>query len=118
MTERIAILRIRRGTAGDEPRYQEFAVPFEDGASVLDALIWIRNRQDPSLAPLVEHGAYRPHDADIAGAAAQISAQSDADETLIGLRQPQHEIARGDQHSRRAVTALQRMFTREGRTEL
>src|SRR5204863_7034030 len=44
-------LRVRRGTANDPgPRYQEFAVPLEDGASVLDALIWIRNRQDPSLA--------------------------------------------------------------------
>ena len=51
MTTRVAHLRVRRGTANDPgPRYQEFAVPFEDGASVLDALIWIRNRQDPSLA--------------------------------------------------------------------
>lgn len=50
MTQRIAILRIRRGTAGEPPRYQEFAVPFEDGASVLDALIWIRAHDDPSLA--------------------------------------------------------------------
>jgi succinate dehydrogenase/fumarate reductase-like Fe-S protein len=45
-----AHLRIRRGT-GDEPaRYEEFAVPFEDGATVLDALTWIRTRRDPSLA--------------------------------------------------------------------
>jgi len=54
MTARLARLRIRRG-AGDEPasfppRYEEFAVPFEDGATVLDALIWIRSRRDPSLA--------------------------------------------------------------------
>src|SRR5271170_2790647 len=43
-------LRVRRGT-GDEPaRYEEFAVPFEDGASVLDALIWIRAHRDASLA--------------------------------------------------------------------
>jgi succinate dehydrogenase/fumarate reductase-like Fe-S protein len=49
--QRIARLRVRRGTADEPaPRYQEFAVPFEDGATVLDALIWIRNRQDPSLA--------------------------------------------------------------------
>ncbi len=54
MTARLARLQIRRGSA-DEPasapaRYDEFAVPFEDGASVLDALIWIRSRRDPSLA--------------------------------------------------------------------
>jgi succinate dehydrogenase/fumarate reductase-like Fe-S protein len=47
----IARLRVRRGGA-DEPasRYQEFAVPFEAGATVLDALIWIRTQQDASLA--------------------------------------------------------------------
>ena len=50
MTARIARLRVRRGTADEPARYEEFAVPFEDGASVLDALIWIRNRQDPPLA--------------------------------------------------------------------
>jgi succinate dehydrogenase/fumarate reductase-like Fe-S protein len=45
-----AHLKIQRG-AGDEPaRYDEFAVPFEDGATVLDALIWIRTHRDPSLA--------------------------------------------------------------------
>jgi succinate dehydrogenase/fumarate reductase-like Fe-S protein len=53
MTERMARLRIRRGT-GDAARhpahYDEFAVPFEDGATVLDALIWIRSHADPSLA--------------------------------------------------------------------
>jgi succinate dehydrogenase/fumarate reductase-like Fe-S protein len=54
MTTHLARLRIRRGS-GDEPasaegRYDEFAVPFEDGASVLDALIWVRSRRDPSLA--------------------------------------------------------------------
>ena len=58
MSERIARLRVRRGT-GDEPagsggdsagRYDQFAVPFEDGATVLDALIWIRTHADPSLA--------------------------------------------------------------------
>jgi succinate dehydrogenase/fumarate reductase-like Fe-S protein len=51
MTSRVAHLRVRRGTADEPaPRYQEFAVPFEDGATVLDALIWIRNQRDPSLA--------------------------------------------------------------------
>ena len=45
-----ARLRIRRGTAEQEPQYQDFAVPFEDGATVLDALLWIRGHADPSLA--------------------------------------------------------------------
>ena len=50
MTARFAILRIRRGAGAEPPRYEEFAVPFEDGATVLDALIWIRTRRDPTLA--------------------------------------------------------------------
>ena len=52
MTESLfARLRVRRGTADDPaPRYDEFVVPFEDGATVLDALLWIRARCDPSLA--------------------------------------------------------------------
>ena len=51
MTKHVARLRVRRGTA-DAPahRYQEFAVPFEAGATVLDALIRIRAQQDASLA--------------------------------------------------------------------
>ena len=50
MTARLARLRIRRGIGDEPPRYEEFAVPFEEGATVLDALIWIRTRCDPSLA--------------------------------------------------------------------
>ena len=46
----VARLRIRRGTGVTPADYQEFAVPFEEGATVLDALIWIRTRRDPSLA--------------------------------------------------------------------
>jgi succinate dehydrogenase/fumarate reductase-like Fe-S protein len=45
-----ARLSVRRGTADEVPRYEEFFVPFEDGATVLDALIWIRAHRDPSLA--------------------------------------------------------------------
>jgi len=45
-----AHLRIRRGSGDEPPRYDEFAVPFEPGATVLDALIWIRTQRDPSLA--------------------------------------------------------------------
>src|SRR5262245_6553304 len=51
MSKEIARLRIRRGSAEDaEPRYDVFEVPFESGATVLDALSWIRGHRDPSLA--------------------------------------------------------------------
>ncbi|HEX5318217.1 MAG TPA: 2Fe-2S iron-sulfur cluster-binding protein [Stellaceae bacterium] len=51
MNSRTATLRVRRGTSDDPaPRYDEFAVPFEEGDTVLDALIWIRAHRDPSLA--------------------------------------------------------------------
>ena len=51
MTQALAHLRVRRGAAGEPgPRYQEYAVPFEPGMTVLDALIWIRARCDSSLA--------------------------------------------------------------------
>ena len=45
-----AILRVRRGSAGEEPRYDTFAVPYEPGMSVLDALRWIRTHVDSTLA--------------------------------------------------------------------
>jgi succinate dehydrogenase/fumarate reductase-like Fe-S protein len=45
-----ARLRIARGSGDEPPRCEEFAVPFEDGATVLDALIWVRAHRDPSLA--------------------------------------------------------------------
>ncbi len=45
-----ATLRVARGVAGEAPRHDSFEVPFEDGASVLDALVWIRGHVDCSLA--------------------------------------------------------------------
>jgi succinate dehydrogenase/fumarate reductase-like Fe-S protein len=45
-----AVLRVRRGSANEEARYENFEVPFEDGMSVLDALRWIRANLDSSLA--------------------------------------------------------------------
>ena len=51
MTQAVARLGVRRGTADEpSPRHQEFAVPFEAGMTLLDALIWIRARCDSSLA--------------------------------------------------------------------
>lgn len=46
----IATLKVFRGAEGEEPRYENFQVPFEEGASVLDALVWLRANTDASLA--------------------------------------------------------------------
>lgn len=45
-----ATLKVQRGAEGEDIRYDNYDVPFEDGASVLDALVWIRANQDSSLA--------------------------------------------------------------------
>jgi succinate dehydrogenase/fumarate reductase-like Fe-S protein len=45
-----ATLKIRRGVAGDVPRFDTYDVPFEHGASVLDGLRWLRINKDPSIA--------------------------------------------------------------------
>jgi succinate dehydrogenase/fumarate reductase-like Fe-S protein len=53
MTElptRTATLRVRRGAPGEAAHYDGFAVPYEDGMSVLDALRWIRIHLDSTLA--------------------------------------------------------------------
>jgi succinate dehydrogenase/fumarate reductase-like Fe-S protein len=49
-TIKSAHLRIWRGTSREAGRYEEFDVPFEDGDSVLDALVRIRFTKDPDLA--------------------------------------------------------------------
>ena len=43
-------VRVRRGAAGEAPRYDDFAVPYEPGMSVLDAILWIRAHTDCSVA--------------------------------------------------------------------
>ena len=43
-------LKVWRGSAQEDGRFQFFDVPFEEGMSVLDALRWIRAQVDPSLA--------------------------------------------------------------------
>ena len=45
-----AILRVRRGVAGEPGRWESYTVPFEPGQSVLDGLRWVRTHCDPSLA--------------------------------------------------------------------
>lgn len=46
----VATLRVWRGGAGESGRFVQYAVPFEEGQSVLDGLRWIRVNADPSLA--------------------------------------------------------------------
>lgn len=51
MSEKLrATLKVNRGGEGEEQRFDSYDVPFEEGASVLDALVWIRANQDASLA--------------------------------------------------------------------
>jgi succinate dehydrogenase/fumarate reductase-like Fe-S protein len=43
-------MKVQRGGPGETARTDTFEVPFSEGMSVLDALIWIRANADPSLA--------------------------------------------------------------------
>jgi succinate dehydrogenase/fumarate reductase-like Fe-S protein len=45
----VAKLRIKRGSSGEASRFENFAVPYETGMSVLDALRWIRIHRDSTL---------------------------------------------------------------------
>ena len=45
-----ARLKVSRGRPGEAPRYDEFVIPYEDGESVLDGLVRIRELHDPGLA--------------------------------------------------------------------
>jgi len=45
-----ATLRIQRGEAAGQQRWETYEVPFEPGQSVLDGVRWIRAHKDPSLA--------------------------------------------------------------------
>lgn len=50
MTQETAKLSVQRGGPDETPSYDEFEVPYREGMSVLDALIWIRANEDSSLA--------------------------------------------------------------------
>ena len=43
-------LNIFRGTNSIQPEFETFRVPFQQGASILDALIWINDNVDESLS--------------------------------------------------------------------
>src|ERR1700730_10094828 len=76
------------------------------------------DRLDAPPASLVDDRAYGTKNADIAGAAAQVATQPDADRTFIRRMEAQHKVARRDPHPRRAITALQGLLTGKGRAKL
>jgi succinate dehydrogenase/fumarate reductase-like Fe-S protein len=47
--ERVPI-RIVRGTPGESPRTETYEVPYREGMSVLDAVVWVRTHVDASIA--------------------------------------------------------------------
>jgi succinate dehydrogenase/fumarate reductase-like Fe-S protein len=47
--ERVPI-RIIRGEPGETPRVESYTVPYREGMSVLDAVVWVRNNVDSSIA--------------------------------------------------------------------
>ncbi len=47
--ERVTI-RVRRGGIGEPDRIEAFDVPYREGMSALDALIWVRTHVDSTLA--------------------------------------------------------------------
>ena len=78
----------------------------------------IQLRRNASRAALRDDRLNGANDSDIAGAAAEIAAHPDPDLALISLRQPQHQVAGGHQHSRRAIAALQCVLAGERRAQL
>jgi succinate dehydrogenase/fumarate reductase-like Fe-S protein len=50
VNERTTTLAITRATPGSESRVEEYDVPYQDGLTLLDAIIWVRRHRDPSLA--------------------------------------------------------------------
>jgi len=49
MTATVTV-RVQRGAPGEAPRIESFEVPYREGMSALDALMWIRANRDGSLA--------------------------------------------------------------------
>ncbi|GGH88645.1 succinate dehydrogenase/fumarate reductase-like Fe-S protein [Pullulanibacillus pueri] len=42
-------LMVTRGDAEKDKELREYETPFKEGMSLLDALLWIREKEDPSL---------------------------------------------------------------------
>src|SRR5262245_58094329 len=95
----------RRSQAGDRPAVTR---PHRPKPPRLD-----RRHRERAGAPLLQHAANGAHDADISGAAAQVGTELEADAPLVGSGKTADDVARRDQHSRRAESALQTMLGRE-----
>ncbi len=50
MTDPTVTLRVTRGAPGEASRIESHDVPYREGMSVLDAVMWIRGHVDSSLA--------------------------------------------------------------------
>ena len=50
MTGATVTLRVKRGAPGEAARIEAHEVPYREGMSVLDAVLWIRGHVDSSLA--------------------------------------------------------------------
>lgn len=50
MNRGVTTLAVTRGRPGEQPTVQEYTIPFEPGLTLLDALIWVRENVDPTLA--------------------------------------------------------------------
>jgi len=50
MTDNTVIIQVARGAAGETSLIESYEVPYNEGMSVLDAIMWIRGHVDSSLA--------------------------------------------------------------------
>ena len=50
MTDTTVIVQVARGAPGETCRVESHEVPYSEGMSVLDAIMWIRGHVDSSLA--------------------------------------------------------------------
>ncbi len=50
MNRGVTMLAVTRGRPGEQATVQEYTIPFEPGLTLLDALIWVRENVDPTLA--------------------------------------------------------------------
>ena len=49
MKDKVTIT-VKRGAQNEEPHFEVYHVPYREGMSVLDAIVWIRTNIDSSLA--------------------------------------------------------------------
>ena len=49
MTRAVPVV-IQRGAPGEEPRFETHQIPYREGMSVLDAIVWLRTHVDSTIA--------------------------------------------------------------------